>query len=291
MKTSLLRLIVPAIIAASLSAVADEPAAAAPDASPAPQKEALGQPPPPPPEGAERPDGKRRPPRPDFKKGQRPGDWKNRPGFGPREGGKPGEGMGPHRFRRQEGPRNVSLLIDCSAQPAPRFEHMRMAAIAEVERLAPTDIVSVVSFDGTATVIVPAQEAGDREAIIAKIKELKPAGDSALPAAIAAGADEVRKNTDKNFFNAIIFFGGAGGNVGPSAGSDIMTLRESLGKEKIRLFPGGFQMRRPPEGFKGGKGAPDGKPWKGHPKFRRPDGKDAPAAPEANGSEAPPAQP
>ena len=289
MKTSLLRLIVPAIFAATLAAVADEPAAAAPDKPAPPPKEAASEPPPPPPEGAERPEGWKKGPRPEgWKKGPRPEGWKKGPpGGNPGKWGKPGDGpRGPHR---EMGPRNVSILIDCSAQQSARFEHMRMAAIAEVERLAPTDIVSVVSFDGTASVIVPAQEVGDRAAIIEKIKELKPAGDSALPAAIAAGADEVRKNIDKNYFNAVIFFGGLNGNVGPSDGNDIRTLRESLGKEKIRLFPGGFMMRHP-NGGPDGQRHPNGKGPKGRPPWQKPQG-EAPAAAPDGAPAAAPAEP
>ena len=220
------RLLVSAMMAATFIAVADEP--------PAPPADATTHATP---AAGERP---ARPP-----KGERRGPGKD----------------GPRRFHGPRGPRNVSFVIDCSAQQAARFERMREFAIEAVRHLAPTDIVSVVAFDGTATVVVPAQEAGDGEAVIAKIKELKSSGDSALFAGISAAAEEVRKNTDKNFANDVVVFGGFGANVGPTGVEELKTLRESLAKEKIRVFPP-FGMFRGPDG--GPNGGPNGGPgWKG----------------------------
>lgn len=296
MKTVKFMLLAPAFALASFAAVADEPAAPAADtAAPAPEAVA--------PAAVEKADKgapsaeareawKRRHPE-GFKKGE----WRRPEGFKPGkrpqrpEGFKPGDRpFGPRAF----GPRNVAIVIDCSAQQTARFEKMREAAIMSVQHLSPTDIVSVVSFAGTATVLVPAQEAGEnKDAIIEKIKALTADGDAALAAGVAAGAAEVRKNLDKNYANNIMLFGGMKPNVGPAGNEELKTIRESLMKEKIRLFFGGMpfagmnrerMQKMRGQGGEGWKrpGGPRGPRGEGRPKGEAPA-----AAPAAEGDAAP----
>lgn len=217
-----------------------------------------------------------------------------------------GDGMGgkPHRNIKPMEPRNLSIVIDCSAQSGHRFEMTRKFAVNTIKRMSTNEIVSVIVYDGNASVLVPAQAVVDKEAIISKIMALTPKGDAALFAAVSAGAAEVRKNLDKNLKNDILVFGSGVGNIGPSSDGELKTLSDSLGKEKIDLSFGGAPNFRRKDGPHKREGK-DGKDFKKDrknnegrkmpPPRRRKDGKgrpegdrDAPPPPPAK--DAPPAR-
>ena len=77
------------------------------------------------------------------------------------------------------GPQNVALVLDCSAGFGNRrFEFIRRSAIEGVKHLKDTDLVSIVGYGSNAFVVSPSQPAKDKEALVKKIKALKPEGDS-----------------------------------------------------------------------------------------------------------------
>ena len=100
------------------------------------------------------------------------------------------------------------------------------------------DKVSVVVFDDAVELLVPATSVTNKAPILAKIKGLKPKGKRALFAAIAKGADEVRRYASEEQVKRIMLLSvkGVGPLIGPGTPDEIRTLTKSLSKEKITLF-------------------------------------------------------
>lgn len=157
------------------------------------------------------------------------------------------------------GPQNVALVLDCSAGIGNRrFEFIRRSAIEGVKHLKDTDLVSIVGYGSNAFVVAPSQPAKDKEALVKKIKALKPEGEAALFAGISAAAEEIRRNKDRKFVNRVVVLGSAFGTVGPSSVAEIDTLTEALAKEDIHVFlPGRGMVMRSGSNSEG--------PWGGRP--------------------------
>jgi Ca-activated chloride channel family protein len=102
-----------------------------------------------------------------------------------------------------------------------------------VDRLNADDIVSVVAYNDTVSVLVPATKVSDKSAIRAGIERLDAFGSTALFAGVSKGADEVRKFLSRDRVNRVILVSDGQANVGPSSTSALAELGESLAKERI----------------------------------------------------------
>ncbi len=137
---------------------------------------------------------------------------------------------------RKRVPVNVALVIDRSGSMAgEKLERAKEAAIAALERLNADDIVSVVLFDETVDVLIPATKLTDKESVRAAIRTVVVRGGTALFAGVSKGAAEVRKFHDKGRINRVILLTDGQANVGPSSPSEIGSLGESLRKENISV--------------------------------------------------------
>jgi Ca-activated chloride channel homolog len=137
---------------------------------------------------------------------------------------------------RERMPANVTIVIDKSgSMQGDKIEQARKAAVEAVDRLRDSDIISIVTYDSSVNVIVPATKASDRQAIKAKIREIKPGGNTALFAGVSKGAAEVRKFKDDNRVNRVILLSDGLANVGPSSPGDLEELGASLVKEGISV--------------------------------------------------------
>ena len=139
----------------------------------------------------------------------------------------------------QSSGQHLAIVIDCSAAQSKRlFDRSIRHAMRAVERLTARDTVSVVAFDDAVELLVPATSVTNKAPILAKLKGLKPRGKRALFAAIAKGADEVRRYASEEQAKRVMLLtgNGAGPLIGPGTPDDIRTLAKSLAKEKITLF-------------------------------------------------------
>ncbi|MBM4319032.1 MAG: VWA domain-containing protein [Deltaproteobacteria bacterium] len=131
-------------------------------------------------------------------------------------------------------PVNVTLVLDKSGSMAgEKIERAKQAARMALDRLHPEDIVSVVAYDDSVTVLVPATRAGDRRAVLAGIEQLEAGGQTALFAGVSKGAQELRKFHDRQRINRLVLLSDGQANVGPSTPAELGALGASLGKEGI----------------------------------------------------------
>lgn len=134
---------------------------------------------------------------------------------------------------------NLSIVLDKSGSMSGsrKITEARKAAIAALGMLRHGDVFSVISYDSSARVIVPATAltSSSRENAIAKIREIQPSGSTALFGGVSLGANEVRKNSKENYVNRIILLSDGLANVGPSSPAELGRFGTSLIKENISV--------------------------------------------------------
>jgi len=133
-------------------------------------------------------------------------------------------------------PVNVALVLDKSgSMSGSKLAQAKDAAIRALERLDSNDIVSVIAYDSTVRVVVPATKLTDKDAVRRAIHGIQAGGNTALFAGVSKGAAEVRKFLDRNRVNRIILLSDGLANVGPSAPAALGELGASLMKEGVAV--------------------------------------------------------
>lgn len=133
-------------------------------------------------------------------------------------------------------PVNVALVLDKSgSMTGSKIAQAKDAAIRALDRLDSNDIVSVIAYDTTVRVVVPATKLTDKYAVRRAIQGIQAADSTALFAGVSKGAAEVRKFLDSNHVNRVILLSDGLANVGPSTPSDLGELGASLMKEGIAV--------------------------------------------------------
>ena len=131
---------------------------------------------------------------------------------------------------------NLALVLDKSgSMQGEKIARAREAAIDAINLLQADDIVSIITYDSTVNVLVPATKLTDKDEVIAKIKSIQPGGNTALFAGVSKGAAEVRKFLDKERVNRVILLSDGLANVGPSSPGELGSLGKSLVKENITV--------------------------------------------------------
>lgn len=140
-------------------------------------------------------------------------------------------------------PLNVAIVIDKSgSMTGDKIGQARDAARAAVAELGPDDIVSVVAFDDTVQVLVPATKASDRQTILQGIDRLGAGGMTALFAGVVKGGAEVRKFLSRERVNRVILLSDGQANVGPAAPQALGQLGATLRREGISVTTVGLGL-------------------------------------------------
>ncbi|MBX7245194.1 MAG: VWA domain-containing protein [Candidatus Sumerlaeaceae bacterium] len=133
-------------------------------------------------------------------------------------------------------PVNLAIVLDRSgSMTGQKLEDAKKAAIMALDQLDSADIVSVVTYDNTVNVLVPATKMTDKGDIVAKIQTITAGGSTALFAGVSKGSEEVRKFLNKERVNRVILLSDGIANVGPSSPDDLGGLGGSLMKEGITV--------------------------------------------------------
>lgn len=138
---------------------------------------------------------------------------------------------------------NVALVLDKSgSMQGEKIVQARQAAIDAIGRLGAEDIVSVVTYDSTVNVLVPATKLTDKEHVARLISQIEADGNTALFAGVSKGAAEIRKFHSDKCVNRVILLSDGLANVGPSAPSELGELGASLAKENISVSTFGLGL-------------------------------------------------
>ncbi len=133
-------------------------------------------------------------------------------------------------------PANVAIVLDRSgSMEGEKILRAREAALLAVSMLKPKDIVSIVTYSDTVSVLVPATRVSDRNFINRRIESIYADGSTALFAGVSKGADEVYKFLDKNRVNRVILLSDGLANVGPDSPMALGSLGESLKRTGISV--------------------------------------------------------
>lgn len=147
------------------------------------------------------------------------------------------------KTQKSRAPVNIVLVLDKSgSMQGTKIEEARKGAIEAVKRLGPQDIVSVVTYDSTVQVLVPATKLTDKAAVCRKISQIQAAGRTALFAGVSKGAAELRKFIDRERVNRVVLLSDGKANVGPSSVSELASLGASLKKEGISVSTMGLGL-------------------------------------------------
>lgn len=136
----------------------------------------------------------------------------------------------------QRAPVNVALVLDKSgSMSGEKLQRAKDAAIMVLDRLQADDIVSIVVYDTTVSVLVPATKLTDRADIYTRIRAINAGGNTALFAGVSKGAAEVGKFLEKERVNRIVLLSDGLANEGPSAPEDLGDLGASLYRTGISV--------------------------------------------------------
>ena len=138
---------------------------------------------------------------------------------------------------------NLCLAIDRSGSMAgEKLDQARQGAISALRRLSRQDTVSVVAYDDTVDVLVPAGAASQRRAIEEGISALQPGGSTALYAGVAKCAQQVRSRLAPDQVNRIILLSDGQANVGPSSPAALGALGGELMAQGISVSTVGLGL-------------------------------------------------
>lgn len=94
----------------------------------------------------------------------------------------------------QQHPLNLCLVIDRStSMQGNRLNRVKAAVDLVVEKLAPEDLISVVSFSDRAEVVLPSGPIRNLPALLAKIRDIRASGGTEIYQGLSAGVKELRQ--------------------------------------------------------------------------------------------------
>ncbi len=92
-------------------------------------------------------------------------------------------------------PLNFCMVLDRSgSMQGSKLEHMKQATRRVIDMLTPHDIVSLVIFDDTVNVVVPATPVSNKADLLARIDSISEAGGTAMSLGLQAGTTELHKH-------------------------------------------------------------------------------------------------
>lgn len=138
--------------------------------------------------------------------------------------------------RRERTPVNLAIVLDRSgSMSGEKLEKAKEAAIMAINRLSSRDIVSVITYESTVNVLLPATRVTDKEAIQERIASITAGGRTALFAGVSKGAAEIAKFIDRNQVNRLILLSDGLANIGPSSPGELGELGRSLVREGVSI--------------------------------------------------------
>ena len=133
-------------------------------------------------------------------------------------------------------PANVSIVLDRSgSMDGEKMARAKEAASIAISMLDDGDIVSIITYSDTVSVLVPATRVSDRQFIQRRIESVFAEGSTALFAGVSKGANEVSRFLEQNSVNRVILLSDGLANIGPDSPSALGSLGESLKRSGISV--------------------------------------------------------
>jgi Ca-activated chloride channel family protein len=130
-------------------------------------------------------------------------------------------------------PLNFCLVLDHSgSMQGTKMENMKAATRRAIERLTPDDIVSVVIFDDTVDVVLPAVPASDKDMLLAQVDTIREAGGTTMSLGLRSGQAELQKyfHTDRLAYMLLLTDGQTWGDE-----DTCRSLAQQLGQQGVRI--------------------------------------------------------
>ncbi len=151
------------------------------------------------------------------------------------------DGVRPTQIRRA--PVNLALVIDKSgSMGGEKLARAREAALEAVRRLSADDLVSLVVYDNSVRVLVPARRVGDGETLSVAIEGIEASGGTNLHGGVVAGANELRKHIEEGYAHRVLLLSDGLANVGPQTPEALGSLGAQLVREGISVTTVGLGL-------------------------------------------------
>ena len=138
--------------------------------------------------------------------------------------------------RHDRAPVNIAIVIDKSgSMGGDKIAKAKEAAIMAIDRLNCNDIISVVTYDSSVNVLVPATKVTDKEMIFHRIRNICAGGSTALYDGVNKGAKELRKFVSDKRVNRLVLLSDGLANVGPQTPKELGRLGACLIKDCISV--------------------------------------------------------
>ena len=136
-------------------------------------------------------------------------------------------------------PINLCLVLDRSgSMQGAKIEKAKQAACLAIDHLSDQDFLSLVTFDNQSDTLIAPERVGDerhRSAMKSRIDRIRPGGGTAIYDGVSLGAEQLRRNLQKEFVNRIILLSDGLANSGPSRTSDLAKLGKTLRQDGLSV--------------------------------------------------------
>lgn len=133
-------------------------------------------------------------------------------------------------------PLNVALVLDQStSMGGEKIQRAKEAAIMAVSKLSANDVVSIVTYDTTVRVLVPATKATNKSKLYEAIESIRAQGSTALFAGTSKGASEVSRYLSSERVNRVVLLSDGMANVGPDSPKELGDLGRALAKKGMSV--------------------------------------------------------
>lgn len=137
---------------------------------------------------------------------------------------------------RERVPVNVSLVIDRSgSMDGDKIRQAREAAKFAIDMLSEKDIISIVTYSDTVSILLPATKVSSKARLKSLIDDIQAGGGTALFAGVSKGAREARKFRKDDMVNRVILLSDGLANIGPDSPWELGRFGASLQKEGIAV--------------------------------------------------------
>ncbi|PTX99467.1 hypothetical protein DB346_16640 [Verrucomicrobia bacterium LW23] len=133
-------------------------------------------------------------------------------------------------------PLNLAVVLDrSSSMSGAKIEKARQAAAALLDQLGSEDTFSLVAYDSSVEVLIPAQKLESKADIRAKIMRIQPGGSTALYAGVEEGGRQLQRYFESKNINRVILLSDGLANVGPSSTEDVRDLGRRLSRKSMSV--------------------------------------------------------